>query len=123
MNRPPVSERLRRVNEALRQVLADGIEGLSDPGLGFVTVTAVRAASDLTQATVYVSVLGNERKRDGALAALERARGLLQARVARELHFKRTPLLTFRYDETTDRALRLNELIDQAAPKVSADPE
>jgi ribosome-binding factor A len=122
VNRRPLSERLRRVNEALRQVLADGIEGLADPGLGFVTVTAVRATSDLTQATVYVSVLGNDRRRSAALNALERARGLLQRRVARELHFKRTPLLTFEYDETTDRALRLNALIDQAAPKVS-DPE
>lgn len=122
MNRRPLSERARRVNEALRQVLADGIEGLADPGLGFVTVTAVRATSDLTQATVYVSVLGNDRRRSAALNALDRARGLLQKRVARELHFKRTPLLTFEYDETTDRALRLTELIDQAAPKVS-DPE
>jgi ribosome-binding factor A len=122
VKRQSVSERLRRVNEALRQVLADGIENLSDPGLGFVTVTAVRAVSDLTQATVYVSVLGNERKRTDALAALERARGVLQQRVARELHFKRTPLLTFRYDENTDRALRLTELIDQAAPH-AADPE
>lgn len=119
MNRRPLSERARRVNEALRQVLADGIEGLADPGLGFVTVTAVRATSDLTQATVYVSVLGNDRRRSAALNALERARGLLQKRVARELHFKRTPLLTFEYDETTDRALRLTALIDQAAPKVS----
>ena len=123
MKRQPVSERLRRVNEALRQVLADGVESLSDPGLGFVTVTSVRATSDLTQATVYVSVLGNERRRAAGLAALERAHGVLQSRVARELHFKRTPLLTFRYDETTDRALRLTELIDQAAPRVLADPE
>lgn len=122
MNRRPLSERARRVNEALRQVLADGIEALADPGLGFVTVTAVRATSDLTQATVYVSVLGNDRRRTAALNALERARGLLQKRVARELHFKRTPLLTFEYDETTDRALRLTALIDQAAPKVP-DPE
>jgi ribosome-binding factor A len=122
VNRQTVSERMRRVNEALRQVLADGVEGLSDPGLGFVTVTAVRAVSDLTQATVYVSVLGNERKRTAAMAALERSRGVLQHRVARELHFKRTPLLTFRYDENTDRALRLTELIDQAASHAT-DPE
>jgi ribosome-binding factor A len=113
---------MRRVNEALRQVLADAVEALADPGLGFVTVTAVRATADLTQATVYVSVLGGDRRRAAALNALERARGLLQQRVARELHFKRTPLLNFTYDETTDRALRLTALIDQAAPEVP-DPE
>jgi ribosome-binding factor A len=122
VNRRPLSERMRRVNEALRQVLADAVEALADPGLGFVTVTAVRATGDLTQATVYISVLGNDRRRQAALNALERARGLLQQRVANELHFKRTPLLNFTYDETTDRALRLTALIDQAAPKVP-DPE
>jgi ribosome-binding factor A len=122
VNKRPLSERMRRVNEALRQVLADGIEALADPGLGFVTVTSVRATADLTQATVYVSVLGNERRRGAALRALERARGPLQHRVAQELHFKRTPLLNFTYDETTDRALRLTALIEQAAPKVP-DPE
>jgi ribosome-binding factor A len=122
VSRQPVSDRMRRVNEALRQVLADAVEELSDPGLGFVTVTAVRAGSDLGQATVYVSALGNARKRASAMAALERARGALQQRVARELHFKRTPLLTFRYDETTDRALRLSQLIDQAAPAADEAP-
>lgn len=116
MRKRGVSERMRRVNESLRQVLAEAVEGLADPGLGFVTVTAVRATSDLAHATVFVSVLGNERRRERALAALQRAHGQLQARVARELHFKRTPLLTFRYDETTDRALRLNELIEQVTP-------
>ncbi len=108
---------MRRVNEALRQVLADAVEALADPGLGFVTVTAVRATADIKQATVYISVLGNDRRRQAALNALERARGLLQQRVAQELHFKRTPLLNFTYDETTYRALRLTALIDQAAPK------
>jgi ribosome-binding factor A len=116
VSRQPASDRMRRVNEALRQVLANAVEELSDPGLGFVTVTAVRAGADIGQATVYVSVLGNARKRASAMSALERARGLLQQRIARELHFKRTPLLTFRYDETTDRALRLSELIDEGAP-------
>lgn len=122
MRKRGVSERMRRVNESLRQVLAEAVEGLADPGLGFVTVTAVRATSDLAQATVFVSVLGNQKRRDGAMAALQRARGPLQTRVARELHFKRTPLLTFRYDETTDRALRLNELIEQVTPAAN-DPQ
>jgi ribosome-binding factor A len=109
-----VSERMRRVNEALREVVADGVEGLGDPALGIVTVTLVRATADLRQADVYVSVLGGERRRTRSLEALERAHGVLQARVARELHLKRTPQLTFIYDETTDRALRMNELIDEA---------
>lgn len=115
MSRAP-TERMRRVNEALREVLAEGIDGLGDPGIGFVTVTGVQATSDLTEAAVYVSVLGNQTKRDRSMRALERASGVLQAQVARQLGFRRTPLLTFHYDETLDRALRMQSLLEQAEP-------
>ncbi len=111
-----MSERMRRVNESLRKVLADGVERLGDPSIGFVTVTGVRATSDFSQAVVYVSVLGGEKRRTRSLAALERAHGVLQQRVARELRLRRTPQLIFQYDETVDRALRMSELIDQVVP-------
>ncbi len=116
-----MSERMRRVNEALREVLADGIERLGDPSVGFVTVTGVRATSDLRQATVLVSVLGSARRRERSLRALDRAHGVLQQRVAAELHLKRTPQLTFIYDETLDRALRMSELLDQVEPSPAGD--
>jgi bifunctional oligoribonuclease and PAP phosphatase NrnA len=114
-------ERMRRVNEVLREVLADGVEALGDPGLGFVTVTAVRAAADLSQASVYVSVLGAEKRRARSLRALERAHGVLQARIARELHLKRTPQLSFHYDETLDQAMRLEQLIRREHELVEPD--
>ena len=114
-----MSERMRRVNESLRKVLADGVERLGDPSIGFVTVTGVRATSDFSQAVVYVSVLGGEKRRTRSLAALERAHGVLQQRVARELRLRRTPQLIFQYDETVDRALRMSELIDQVVPASS----
>ena len=110
-----MSERMRRVNESLRKVLADGVERLGDPSVGFVTVTGVRATTDFSQAIVYVSVLGSEKRRTRSLRALERAHGVLQQRVARELRLRRTPQLIFQYDETLDRALRMSELIDQVA--------
>jgi ribosome-binding factor A len=111
-----MSERMRRVNEALREVLADGVERLGDPSLGFVTVTGVRATPDLRQATVYVSVLGGEKRRRRSLRTLERAHGVLQARIARELHIRHTPQLIFQYDETVDQALRMNELLESLEP-------
>src|SRR6185437_13434107 len=114
-------ERMRRVNEVLREAIADGVEALGDPGLGFVTVTAVRAASDLSQASVYVSVLGAEKRRARSLRALERARGVLQSRIARELHLKRTPQLSFHYDETLDQAMRLEQLIRREHELVGPD--
>ncbi|HEY1778075.1 MAG TPA: 30S ribosome-binding factor RbfA [Solirubrobacteraceae bacterium] len=105
-------ERMRRVNEAIRQVLADALAGeLADPRLGFVTVTDVNTSPDLRQARVFVSVLGDEDARAGSLAALSSAHGVLQARIASQLSLKRTPRLEFVYDPTTDRALRVESLI------------
>jgi len=115
-----VSDRMRRVNESLRKVLADGVERLGDPSIGFVTITGVRATTDFSQATVYVSVLGSEKRRERSMRALERAHGVLQKGIARELRLRRTPQLIFQYDETVDRALRMNELLDQVAPELAA---
>ncbi|MGH3034351.1 MAG: 30S ribosome-binding factor RbfA [Gaiellaceae bacterium] len=108
--------RMRRVNEALREVLSEAIGELKDPRIGFVTVTGVKASPDLRQATVYVSVLGSEKKREATLAGLQSSHGVLQGRVNRELRLKRTPLLTFEYDPTVERGVRLSTLIDELAP-------
>jgi ribosome-binding factor A len=110
------SERMRRVNEALKEVLSESIGELKDPRIGFVTVTGVQASPDLRHATVYVSVLGSERKRDATLAGLQSSHGFLQGKVNRELHLKRTPQLTFEYDPTVERGVRLSKLIDELAP-------
>src|SRR5919106_1575638 len=112
-----MTERMRRVNEALREVLSESIGTLKDPRIGFVTVTGVRTSPDLRQATVYVSVLGSERKRDASLEVLQAAHGVLQGRVNRELRLKRTPQLTFEYDQTIERGVRLTQLIDELAPE------
>jgi ribosome-binding factor A len=111
---------MRRVDEAVRQVIGDAVAAeLKDPRVGFVTVTDVRTSPDLRHARVYVSVLGTDggasapQEREDTLAGLRSAHGFLQARLASELRLKRTPELEFLYDDTTDRALRLEELIDR----------
>jgi ribosome-binding factor A len=105
-------QRMRRVDEAIRQVLADTLAAeLADPRVGFVTVTDVRTSPDLRSARVFVSVLGDDEAREGTLAGLRSAHGVLQRRIAAELHLKRTPALEFVYDSTTDRALRVEELL------------
>src|SRR3712207_7450103 len=112
------ADRMRRVNEALREVLSARIaEGLKDPRVGFVTVTAVDTSPDLRHARVYVSVLGGEEDRTQSLAGLEASHGFLQARVNEELHMKRTPRLEFVYDDSVDRGMRITELIDREAPE------
>jgi ribosome-binding factor A len=121
---------MRRVDEAIRQVIGDALAGeLKDPRVGFVTVTDVRTSADLRHARVYVSVLappaqsqaqsakrpggGEPDPRDSSLEGLRSARGFLQARIAAELRLKRTPALEFQYDDTTDRAMRLGALIEE----------
>ena len=108
---------MRRVNEAVREVISEAVGELKDPRVGFVTVTGVKTSADLRQATVFVSVLGSERKREQTLAGLNAAHGVLQARVARELRMKRTPQLTFEYDPTVERGVRMSRLIDELASK------
>ena len=108
-----MSDRMRRVNEALKEVLSEGIGNLKDPRIGFVTVTGVETSPDLRDARVFVSVLGSERKRERSLSGLTAAHGVLQARVARELRMKRTPQLTFEYDPSVERGVRMTQLIDE----------
>jgi ribosome-binding factor A len=105
---------MRRVDEAVREVLSDAIaKELKDPRIGFVTVTAVNTSRDLRHARVYVSVLGDERARADTLDGLRSAHGYLQGVIASELSLKHTPTLVFEYDETVERAARLTELLQQ----------
>jgi ribosome-binding factor A len=108
-----MADRMRRVNESVRQVLSEALPELKDPRIGFVTVTGVDTSADLRQARVYVSVLGSERKRKATLAGLAAAHGVLQARLARELRMKRTPTLAFEYDPTVEAGVRMSKLIDE----------
>lgn len=110
-----MAERMRRVNDALREVVSDAIAELKDPRIGFVTVTGVEATRDLAHAKVFVSVLGGERRAAQTVERLAAARGVIQARVNRELHLKRTPRLAFEYDRSVERGARLTKLLDDVA--------
>ena len=111
-----MADRMRRVNEAVREVVSARIaEGLRDPRIGFVTVTAVETSPDLRHARVWVSVLGSEEERAASLAGLESAHGVLQQAVAGELRMKRTPTLQFVFDESIERGMRITELLDDDA--------
>src|ERR1700733_7929317 len=95
------SSRMRRVDEAVRAVLSAAIsKDLKDPRVGFVTVTGVKTSPDLRHAVVYVSVLGDEPTREASIEGLRSAHGYLQRRVDTELTLKRTPSLTFEYDDS-----------------------
>jgi ribosome-binding factor A len=107
---------MRRVNEAIREALAQAVGDLKDPRIGFVTVTGVDTTPDLREARVYVSVLGSERKRERTMEGLASAHGVLQARIADGLRLKRTPKLAFEYDRSVDYGVRMSKLLDEHAP-------
>src|SRR4051795_7934448 len=107
-------DRMRRIDEVMRKVIGSAIASdLEDPRIGFVTVTGVETSPDLRSARVYVSVLGNEDERERSLAGLQSSHGVLQGKIASAMRLKRTPTLTFEYDDTAERGDRISRLLDE----------
>ena len=106
--------RMRRVNESIKEILGDAISTeLKDPRIGFVTVTDVDTSPDLRAARVYVSVLGTQEERDRSLQGLRSSHGFLQGKIASAMRMKRTPTLTFEYDDSVERGDRITRLLDE----------
>ena len=109
------SPRMRKVNELLREVIAEGLGGLKDPGLGFVTITGVDTAPDLRSAVVYYSSLGTEDEQEETAAALDRATPRLQAQMAGQIRLKYTPQLRFAVDPSIEGGLRIDRILHAIA--------
>ncbi|RLE28923.1 30S ribosome-binding factor RbfA [Candidatus Acetothermia bacterium] len=105
----------RRLSAEIQRILAEVLEfEVKDPTLreAAPTVVEVRLTQDAQRATVYVYVAGGEGTRQAALAALNHDKGFLRTQLARRLHVRRVPELSFQLDDTLDRALRLERLFD-----------
>ncbi len=108
------SPRMRRINEVLREVVGAAIAtDLSDPRIGFVTVTSVETSPDLRTAKVHVSVLGDEEAREATLTGLRASHGVIQAKIAAETRMKRTPTVSFHYDPTVEQGMRISQLLEE----------
>ncbi len=107
--------RMRRVNESLREVIAEEVVRLKDPGIGFVTITGVVASPDLRAARVFYSVLGDEAEKESTQAALDRAAPRVQGVVGSEIRIKFNPRLEFVFDDTLEQALRIERLLHEIA--------
>ncbi|WP_131787388.1 30S ribosome-binding factor RbfA [Protofrankia symbiont of Coriaria ruscifolia] len=104
--------RARRLAVRIREVVAAALERqVKDPRLGMVTVTDARVTPDLTEATVFYTVYGDDTDRLDSARALESAKGLLRGQVGRQTGVKVTPALTFVHDRLPDDARHLEELI------------
>lgn len=107
------SPRMRKVNELVKEVIADAVTELKDPGLGFVTITDVDTSPDLRSADVYFSVLGDDDDTEATAAALARAAPHLQAVLGGQVRMKYTPRLTFRVDPSIGEGLKIDRLLHE----------
>ena len=106
-----MSDRMRRVNSVLREAVAEQVEDLKDPRLGFVTVTGVETAPNLRHATVFYSVLGTPEEQASTQEALDAAAPRVSRTVGQQIRMKYTPTLTFRVDESIARGERIDQLL------------
>jgi ribosome-binding factor A len=123
------SYRTRRVNEAIREIIATALaQEIKDPRIGFVTLTGVEAAPDLSHAKVFLSVYGKQAEKDATFKGLRAARAHLQRIIGEELDMKRVPFLEFVYDASVDQGMHIGALLkasgaDKLGPIETSAPE
>ncbi len=108
--------RLERVNAIIKEILSEIVlNDIKDPRLGLVTIVGVRVAADLSTARVNFSVLGDEAQRATTLRILRGAGGFMRGTIARELDVRTAPELRWQYDDSLDRAFRIDEVLREEA--------
>lgn len=107
------SQRMRKVNELVREVVADAVVDLKDPRIGFLTITGAETSPDLRYAIVYYSVLGTDEEKAGTADALASASARIQSQLGRQTKLRYTPKLEFRVDPAIDRGMRVSELLSE----------
>jgi len=116
------SIRIQRVNETIKQVLGELVlTGLKDPRIGLVTITEVRVSNDLAAARVYFSVMGDEETHKKTRQGLISARQFMRREIGRALKIHTAPELRFIYDDSLDRAIRIDEKLHEAGLDDSVD--
>lgn len=109
-----MSLRANRVGEQMKKELGDIIgRKIKDPRIGFVTVTDVRVTGDLQQAKVYISVLGDEEKKEESLKALAKAKGFIRTEIGQRIRLRKTPEILFEIDEAFEYGNRIEHLLHE----------
>lgn len=111
------SRRLQRVNEQLKREISRILRReVHDPRVGLVLVTGVDASGDLSVASVYVRPTGEEKEWDAMMEGLEAAAPFVRRELAQDLELRTVPELRFREDHTLEKALRIEEILDEVLP-------
>jgi len=113
--------RPERLGEQIREEVSQIILGeLSDPRIGFVTVTDVEVSSDLRNARIYVSILGSDDEIARSLGALRAASGFIRWHLGRALNLRHLPDLHFAHDKTARTATRIEEILKEEGVKAQS---
>jgi ribosome-binding factor A len=107
--------RVGRIEEQIRIEVSDILEReIHDPRVGMTTVTGVKISTDLRHAKIFVTALGGDDDRKRAIQGLRSAASFVRRSLSKRLHhLKRIPELTFDYDESVEKAIRIEQLLDQ----------
>lgn len=84
---------------------------LKDPKIGFITIMDVTVTGDLSQATIYVSFLGQEARKEAGMKALERSKGFLRTQLAKRMTIRKVPDLIFKLDTTLERGNKIDKIL------------
>lgn len=96
---------------------------MNDPRMGFVSVTRVDLSRDLKFAKIWVSILGEPGEQSRVMGALTHARGFVQSEVARRLHTRQTPTLSFHLDKGIEQSIKISRILQEVLPPEEGDPE
>ncbi|MGC4375676.1 30S ribosome-binding factor RbfA [Fictibacillus sp. Mic-4] len=104
--------RSNRIGEQMKKELGDIIgRKLKDPRVGFVTVTGVEVTGDLQQATVYISVFGDDEQKQQTLHGLAKASGFIRTEIGKRIRLRKTPEIFFKFDESVEYGNRIETLL------------
>lgn len=110
--------RVGRAGEQIKKELSNLLQTeLKDPRIGFVTVTGVDVTNDLSQAKIYLSVMGEDEKKEATLKAMEQAKGFLRSELGKRIRFRHIPELIFKLDHSMDYGNRIEQLLQEVNPK------
>ncbi len=111
-----------RLNQSLRQVIAEELVAIDDESLDLVTITSIDVDPEMNRATVFFDSLRGEEGDAEILDGLARHRVRLQGSVARQIRSKKTPILAFRPDDVIRSAERIERILrDNPSPAVGGD--
>ncbi|GAB6931455.1 30S ribosome-binding factor RbfA [Paenibacillus sp. JCM 10914] len=106
--------RTGRVGEQIKKELSQLIQTeIKDPRIGFITVTGVDVTNDLSQAKVYLSVLGDDEQKAASLKGLEKANGYLRSELGKRVRLRHVPELIFKFDDSIAYGSRIEKLLTE----------